>query len=80
MFKRCEDEIKYIKFNKGYFVGDKMSDLKAAFKVGAVPVLVRTGHGEETIKELNKFTNQKIKKKTIVFDDLSSFVNWVESK
>jgi hypothetical protein len=43
-------------------------------------VLVRTGHGEETIKELNKFTNQKIKKKTIVFDDLSSFVNWVESK
>lgn len=80
MFKRCQDEIPFIKFNKGYFVGDKMSDLKAAFKVGAIPVLVRTGHGEETINELNKFTNQKIKKKTIIFDDLSSFANWLESK
>ena len=57
-----------------------MSDLKAAFKIGAKPILVRTGHGEETIKELNKFTNQKIKKKTIIFDDLSSFADWIESK
>lgn len=79
MFKRCENEVKYIKFKNGYFVGDKISDLKAAFKVGATPVLVRTGHGEETIKELNKFSNQKIKKKTIIFDDLLSFANWLES-
>jgi len=48
--------------------------------MGARPVLVRTGYGEQTIKELNKFTNQKIKKKTIVFDDLLSFANWLESK
>jgi D-glycero-D-manno-heptose 1,7-bisphosphate phosphatase len=80
MFKRCENEVKYIKFKNGYFVGDKISDLKAAFKIGAKPVLVRTGHGEETIKELNKFANQKIKKKTIIFDDLLSFANWIESK
>lgn len=80
MFDRCEKEFPYIKFKKGYFVGDKISDLKAAFKKGAVPVLVRTGYGEETIKELNKFANQKIKKKTIIFDDLASFVNWLESK
>ena len=79
MFKRCENEVKYIKFKNGYFVGDKISDLKAAFKIGATPVLVRTGHGEETIKELNKFSNQKIKKKTIIFDDLLSFANWLES-
>jgi D-glycero-D-manno-heptose 1,7-bisphosphate phosphatase len=80
MFKYCEQDVPFIKFNKGYFVGDKMSDLKAAFKIGAKPILVRTGHGEETIKELNKFTNQKIKKKTIIFDDLSSFADWIESK
>lgn len=80
MFERCEKELKYIKFKQGYFVGDKISDLKAAFKIGSVPVLVRTGHGEETIKELNKFANQKIKKKTIIFDDLSQFVDWLESK
>ena len=80
MFKRCEEENPYIKFKKGYFVGDKISDLKAAFKIGAKPVLVRTGHGEDTVKELNKFSNQKIKKKTIIFDDLSSFVNWLETQ
>jgi D-glycero-D-manno-heptose 1,7-bisphosphate phosphatase len=80
MFKRCEEEIKHIKFKHGYFVGDKMSDLKAAFKIGATPILVLTGHGIETVKELNKFTNQKIKKKTIIFDNLSAFANWIESK
>jgi D-glycero-D-manno-heptose 1,7-bisphosphate phosphatase len=80
MFKRCENEVKHIKFKQGYYVGDKISDLKAAYKMGARPVLVRTGYGEQTIKELNKFTNQKIKKKTIVFDDLLSFANWLESK
>lgn len=74
MFKRCEDEIKHIKFNKGYFVGDKMSDLKAAYKVGAIPILVRTGYGLETEKELNKWTYRDIKKKTKVFDDLAAFV------
>lgn len=77
MFNRCEEEVPFIKFKKGFFVGDKISDLKAAYKIGAKPVLVRTGHGEETLKELNKFTNQKIKKKTIVFDDLSSFADWL---
>lgn len=77
MFERCEKENPYIKFKQGYFVGDKISDLKAAYKIGAKPILVRTGHGEETIKELNKFANQKIKKKTIIFDDLSSFVDWL---
>jgi len=80
MFKRCEKENPFIKFKNGYFVGDKISDLKAAFKVGAKPVLVRTGYGEETIKELNKFTNQKIKKQTIIFDNLSQFVDWLETK
>jgi D-glycero-D-manno-heptose 1,7-bisphosphate phosphatase len=74
MFKRCEEEIKHIKFNKGYFVGDKLSDLKAAHKVGAVPVLVRTGHGLETEKELNKWTYKDIKHRTKVFDDLATFV------
>jgi D-glycero-D-manno-heptose 1,7-bisphosphate phosphatase len=74
MFKRCEEEIKHIKFNKGYFVGDKISDLKAAYTIGAVPVLVRTGYGLETEKELNKWTHREIKRKTKVFDNLAAFV------
>lgn len=78
MFKRCEKEMPFIKFKEGYFVGDKISDLKAAFKIGAIPILVRTGHGEKTINELNKFANQKIKKKTIIFDNLAQFVDWLD--
>ena len=80
MFKRCEEENSFIKFKKGYFVGDKISDLKAAFKIGATPILVKTGYGLETIKELNKFSNQKIKKKTIIFDNLMSVADWLERR
>lgn len=32
------------------FIGDKMSDIQAALEVGAQPILVKTGHGEETQK------------------------------
>lgn len=74
MFKRCQDEFKHIKFNQGFYVGDKMSDLKAAVKIGARPVLVRTGYGSETENELNKFTYKDIKRKTYVFDSLADFV------
>jgi histidinol phosphatase-like enzyme len=80
MFKKCEEDNKFIKFKHGYYVGDKISDLKAAFRAGAIPVLVKTGHGEETIKELNKYANQKIKKKTIIFDNLASFADWISTK
>jgi D-glycero-D-manno-heptose 1,7-bisphosphate phosphatase len=75
MFKRCESENPHLKFKGGYFVGDKMSDLKAAIKVDATPVLVRTGYGPETEKELNKFTYKNIKKRTIIFDTLLDFAN-----
>ena len=79
MFKRCEKEHPHVKFKTGYYVGDKMSDLKAAFKLGAKPVLVRTGYGKQTEKELNKFSYRDIKKKTIVFDDLNSFATYMET-
>ena len=74
-----ENKHKGIKFSKGYYVGDKMSDLKAAHKIGAKPVLVRTGYGSETEKQLKKFTYRDIRKKTIVFDDLSSFADYIEA-
>ena len=80
MFKRCERENPAIKFSKGFFVGDKISDLKAAMKVGAKPILVRTGYGIETEELINKrFTYQKIKKATKVFDNLAAFVDWLEA-
>jgi D-glycero-D-manno-heptose 1,7-bisphosphate phosphatase len=78
MFKRCEKEIPDIKFKEGYYVGDKMKDLKAAMNMGARPVLVRTGYGLETEQELEKFTYRKIKQRTIIFDNLAQFVESLE--
>lgn len=79
MFKRCESENKDIKFSKGYYVGDKLSDLKAAHKMKSIPVLVRTGYGKETELQLNKFSYKQIKKRTIIFDTLLDFANWLET-
>jgi len=77
MFKRCENEISDIRFSEGYYVGDKIKDLKAAMKIGARPVLVRTGYGVETEKDLNKFAYREIKKKVLIFDDLLSFARYL---
>jgi len=78
MFKECEKHNSNIKFSKGFFVGDKITDLKAAVKIGARPVLVRTGYGLETEKELNKFTYRDIKNKTYVFDSLADFTSQLD--
>lgn len=80
MFKRCQKENPHLRWKGSFYVGDKMSDLKAAMKIGAKPVLVRTGHGLETEKELKKFTYRDIRKKTVVFDDLKSFADWLEQQ
>ena len=74
MFKRCEKEIKDIKFKEGFYVGDKIKDLKAAMNIGARPILVRTGYGLETEKELNRYAHRDLKRKTTIYDDLSQFV------
>jgi D-glycero-D-manno-heptose 1,7-bisphosphate phosphatase len=72
MFKRAKDELK-VDWKKGWYVGDKISDLKAADKVGAKPILVLTGHGKETLEKLNTFANRELKKKTLVFNNLLEF-------
>jgi D-glycero-D-manno-heptose 1,7-bisphosphate phosphatase len=73
MFKRCEKEIPDIKFKEGYYVGDKIKDLKVAVSMGAIPVLVRTGYGLETEKMLNRFTYRNLKRQTLIFNDLAEF-------
>ena len=78
MFKRCEAENKHIKFKGGYYVGDKMKDLKAALNVGAKPVLVRTGYGLETEKELGRYANREVKKRVLIFDNLAQFIESLE--
>jgi D-glycero-D-manno-heptose 1,7-bisphosphate phosphatase len=78
MFKRCEKENKHIKFKQGYYVGDKIKDLKAALNIGAKPVLVRTGYGKETEADLNRWAYRELKKRTIIFDNLAEFVKTLE--
>ena len=76
MFHRVEQEIFGGKqrFKKGgFYVGDKMTDLKAAYKIGAKPILVRTGHGKETEEKLKSFSAEKIRKKSSVFNNLLDF-------
>lgn len=73
MFQRAETELG-VKFKGGAYVGDKLSDLQAAEKIGALPILVKTGYGEETLEKLNRYAYKALKKKTIVFENLLEFV------
>ena len=50
-------------------VGDKKNDIDAAVAVGAIPYLVRTGMGEDTLK------NYDISKEARVFDSLADVVD-----
>lgn len=75
MFKKAEAELPGIRFRGGFYVGDKLKDLKAAAKAGARPILVRTGYGLETEKELRKFTYRDLAKKTLIFNNLAEFVD-----
>lgn len=74
MFKRCEAENKHIRFNKGYYVGHTIKGLKAGLKMGATPVLVRTGNGFAAEKDLDRWANRDLKAKTIIVDNLAEFV------
>lgn len=53
-------------------VGDKMSDLEATRAAGAIPILVRTGYGEQTLKDLGRFDGLTI------YSDLAAFADaWI---
>jgi len=72
MFQRAEKEIG-VDWKNSHFVGDKISDLKAAVKAKSKPVLVKTGHGEETFTRLNTFSQKDLKKITLIYDNLLAF-------
>ena len=50
-------------------VGDALSDMQAAFEVGCLPLLVKTGKGEKTLAKGG------LPPGTLVFDDLAAAVN-----
>ena len=57
-----------IKLTETFFVGDNISDIKAAEMVNAKPVLVRTGKGEYVMQNFPETVNIP------VYDDLAHFV------
>ncbi|AOS96382.1 D-glycero-beta-D-manno-heptose-1,7-bisphosphate 7-phosphatase [Microbulbifer aggregans] len=59
-----------------YFVGDRLRDLQAAVAKGCKPVLVRTGHGSETLESLLSAPDPALAV-TAVFDDLAHFSSFL---
>lgn len=74
MLKKAEKDFR-VKFKGGYFVGDKMHDLKAGDSVHAKPVLIRSGQYEETLSKLDTFANKDLKSKTLIYNSLLDFAN-----
>lgn len=76
MFLKAKKELK-LDWEKGYFVGDGLDDLKIAYKLNCTPVLVKTGKGNDTLTLINKFTYKKLKNKTKIFFNLEQFANFL---
>ena len=57
-----------VSLESAVFVGDSQRDLEAARTAGAIPILVRTGNGQETEARLDD--NEDV----AIYDDLASFV------
>lgn len=73
MMKRAENQLD-VDFGEGFYVGDTIEDIKMAQKIGATPVLVRTGKGLETEKKYLKSFDPKYQN-IKVFDTLLDFAN-----
>lgn len=62
-----------------FIVGDSQRDLEAGFIKGCVPILVKTGKGLKSLQSLPE-KNPALFAKTVVYDDLNSFVKKLLSK
>lgn len=71
MLKRSQRE-NGVDYSTGYYVGDTIEDIKMAQKIGATPILVRTGKGKETEKKHFNSFNSKYENVEI-YDNLLEF-------
>lgn len=51
LFKKAAEDFS-LALNKCVVIGDKLSDIEVARNIGALPILVLTGHGEEERKKI----------------------------
>lgn len=63
-----------INFSNVYSVGDSVRDLLAAKTAGAKPVLVKTGNGKKSLKEIANNADLDLQSAP-AFDNLASFAN-----
>lgn len=63
-----------INFNGVYSVGDSIRDLTAAQTAGALPVLVKTGNGRKSLKEIQANEDLDLSSAP-VFDNLAGFAD-----
>jgi len=63
-----------INFSNVYSVGDSVRDLLAAKTAGAKPILVKTGNGKKSLKEIENTPDLDLTS-TPVFDNLSHFTD-----
>lgn len=77
MVKKAEKEILLNKtrFSKGWYAGDSLVDLKFAERMGAVPVLIRSGDYQHALDNIDKFAYKKIKSRLKVFSTILEFAN-----
>lgn len=77
MVKRAESEITKgsARFKDGWYVGDSLVDLKFADKIGAKPILVKTGNFQSTLEQLDKFVYKELKQKTKIYNSMLEFSN-----
>ena len=62
-------------WNNGWFVGHQLKDARAADRVGATPVILKTGRWEETMRVIKMHANRELYKKTQVFNNLQEFAD-----
>lgn len=61
LVKQVLKDFPQIDLSKSYMVGDKISDVKMAHNAGCKGILVKTGHGEEELKNLHdNITPEKV--------------------
>ena len=58
-----------------WMVGDSLRDLQAGEPMGCLPVLVRTGKGERTLRQHPELAAAD--SPTRIFDNLAAFVDWL---
>lgn len=76
MVERAEKEfLRGARLKNGWYVGDSFVDLKFADRIGAKPVLIKTGNYQEALDKLEKHTYNKLKRKTAVYESLLDFAN-----